>query len=317
MKVLDVQNLVMYYRTMRGYVKAVDNVSFDVEKGEAMGLVGESGCGKTTIGMSILGLLPANAEVQSGQILFKGNNLLNLSEKEIRQVRWKGISMIFQAAMNALNPVHRIEDQIIEAIKTHENISKEEARERVYQLYKLVGLDPHRTRDYPHEYSGGMKQRAVIAMSLACNPDIIIADEPTTALDVIVQDQIISEIKRLQKELHMTMICISHDISVIAESCERIAVMYAGILAEYANAVDLFKNPMHPYTQALMNSFPSIKGAKRQLIPVPGEPPNLLNPPQGCRFHPRCPLAMDVCKKDVPTFTEYEKRHSAACHALG
>ncbi|MBU7017687.1 MAG: ABC transporter ATP-binding protein [Theionarchaea archaeon] len=317
MKVLDVQNLVMYYRTMRGYVKAVDNVSFDVEKGEAMGLVGESGCGKTTIGMSILRLLPTNAEVQSGQILFRGNNLLNLSEKEIRQVRWKGISMIFQAAMNALNPVHRIEDQIIEAIKTHENISKEEARERVYQLYRLVGLDPHRTKDYPHEYSGGMKQRAVIAMSLACNPDIIIADEPTTALDVIVQDQIISEIKRLQKELNMTMIYISHDISVIAESCERIAVMYAGILAEYANAIDLFNNPMHPYTQALMNSFPSIKGAKRQLIPVPGEPPNLLNPPKGCRFHPRCPLAMDVCKKDVPTFTEYEKRHWAACHALG
>jgi peptide/nickel transport system ATP-binding protein len=317
MKVLDVQNLVMYYRTMRGYVKAVDNVSFDVEKGEAMGLVGESGCGKTTIGMSILGLLPTNAEVQSGQILFKGNNLLNLSEKEIRQVRWKGISMIFQAAMNALNPVHRIEDQIIEAIKTHEKISKEEARERVSELYKLVGLDPQRTRDYPHEYSGGMKQRAVIAMSLACNPDIIIADEPTTALDVIVQDQIISEIKRLQKELHMTMIYISHDISVIAESCERIAVMYAGILAEYANAIDLFKNPMHPYTQALMNSFPSIKGPKRRLIPVPGEPPNLLNPPQGCRFHPRCPLAMDVCKKDVPPFKEYEGKHWAACHALG
>ena len=317
MKILDVQNLVMYYRTMKGYVKAVDNVSFDVEKGEAMGLVGESGCGKTTIGMSILGLLPSNAEIQSGQILFHQSNLLDLSEKEMRQIRWKGIAMIFQAAMNALNPVHRIEDQIIEAIKTHENVPKEEARERVYQLYKLVGLDPQRTRDYPHEYSGGMKQRAVIAMSLACNPDIIIADEPTTALDVIVQDQIISEIKRLQKELNMTMIYISHDISVIAESCERIAVMYAGILAEYANAIDLFKNPMHPYTQALMNSFPSIKGPKRRLIPVPGEPPNLLNPPQGCRFHPRCPLAMDVCKKDVPPFKEYEQRHWAACHALG
>ena len=317
MKILDVQNLVMYYRTMKGYVKAVDNVSFDVEKGEAMGLVGESGCGKTTIGMSILRLLPSNAEVQSGKIVFNGNNLLDLSEKEMRSVRWKGVSMIFQAAMNALNPVHRIEDQIIEAIRTHETVPKEEARERVYQLYKLVGLDPGRARDYPHEYSGGMKQRAVIAMSLACNPDIIIADEPTTALDVIVQDQIISEIKRLQKELHMTMIYISHDISVIAESCERIAVMYAGILAEYANATDLFRNPMHPYTQALMNSFPSIKGPKKRLIPVPGEPPNLLNPPKGCRFHPRCPLAMDVCKKEVPAFTEYEDRHWAACHALG
>jgi peptide/nickel transport system ATP-binding protein len=317
MKVLDVQNLVMYYKTMRGYVKAVDNVSFDVEKGEAMGLVGESGCGKTTIGMSILQLLPSNAEVREGQIVFNGTNILGLSEKEMRAVRWKGIAMIFQAAMNALNPVHRIENQIVEAIKTHENVPKEEARERVAQLYRLVGLDPERARDYPHEYSGGMKQRAVIAMALACNPDIIIADEPTTALDVIVQDQIISEIKRLQKELHMTMIYISHDISVIAESCERIAVMYAGILAEYAHAADLFKNPMHPYTQALMNSFPSIKGPKKRLIPVPGEPPNLLNPPTGCRFHPRCPLATDVCKKQVPDFTEFENRHWAACHALG
>ena len=317
MKVLEIENLVMYYKTMKGYVKAVDNVTFDVEKGEAMGLVGESGCGKTTIGMSILRLLPSNAEIQGGKIVFNGTNLLNLSDKEMRTVRWKGISMIFQAAMNALNPVHRIESQIVEAIKTHENVPKEEARERVSQLYSLVGLDPERARDYPHEYSGGMKQRAVIAMALACNPDIIIADEPTTALDVIVQDQIISEIKRLQKELHMTMIYISHDISVIAESCERIAVMYAGILAEYANSIDLFKNPMHPYTQALMNSFPSIKGPKKRLIPVPGEPPNLLNPPTGCRFHPRCPIAMDVCKKQVPDFIEYGNRHWAACHALG
>jgi peptide/nickel transport system ATP-binding protein len=317
MKVLEIENLVMYYKTMKGYVKAVDNVTFDVEKGEAMGLVGESGCGKTTIGMSILRLLPSNAEIQGGKIVFNGTNLLNLSDKEMRTVRWKGISMIFQAAMNALNPVHRIESQIVEAIKTHENVQKEEARERVAQLYSLVGLDPERARDYPHEYSGGMKQRAVIAMALACNPDIIIADEPTTALDVIVQDQIISEIKRLQKELHMTMIYISHDISVIAESCERIAVMYAGILAEYANSIDLFKNPMHPYTQALMNSFPSIQGPKKRLIPVPGEPPNLLNPPTGCRFHPRCPIAMDVCKKQVPDFIEFENRHWAACHALG
>lgn len=317
MNILEVQNLVMYYRTMKGYVRAVDNVSFDVEKGEAMGLVGESGCGKTTIGMTILRLLPSNAAIQGGQVVFKGQNLLELPEKEMRTVRWKGISMIFQAAMNALNPVHRIEDQIVEAIRTHEKISKEEARERVARLYSLVGLDPERATDYPHEYSGGMKQRAVIAMALSCSPDIIIADEPTTALDVIVQDQIISEIKKLQQELHMTMIYISHDISVIAESCERIAVMYAGILAEYAKAVDLFKNPLHPYTQALMNSFPSIIGPKKRLIPVPGEPPNLLNPPTGCRFHPRCPVAMDVCKKVVPEFIEYEDKHWAACHALG
>jgi peptide/nickel transport system ATP-binding protein len=317
MNVLAVENLVLYYRTMKGHVKAVDDVSFDVEQGEAMGLVGESGCGKTTIGMSVLQLLPSNAEFQSGRILFKNEDLLGLSDKEMRNVRWKGISMIFQAAMNALNPVHRIESQIVEAITTHEDVPREEARERVAQLYRLVGLDPERAKDYPHEYSGGMKQRAVIAMALSCNPDIIIADEPTTALDVIVQDQIISEIKRLQQKLHMTMIYISHDISVIAESCERIAVMYAGILAEYADAEDLFQNPMHPYTQALMNSFPSIKGPKKQLIPVPGEPPNLLNPPRGCRFHPRCPVATDVCRRSIPVFTEYENRHWAACHTVG
>jgi len=312
--IVQVKNLKMYYTTQKGVVQAVDDVSFSIKKGEAMGLVGESGCGKTTIGMSILRLLPENGKIVGGQIFFDGTDLVNLPEEEMRKVRWKGISMIFQAAMNALNPVYRIEDQIIEAIVTHENITKEEAQERVGRLYQLVGIDPARAHEYPHEYSGGMKQRAVIAMALACNPQFIIADEPTTALDVIVHDQIISEIKALQKKLHMTMMYISHDISVIAESCDKIGVMYAGMLVEYAESVALFTNPLHPYTQGLMNSFPSIIGDRKKLIPIPGEPPQLLNPPQGCRFNPRCPKATEICIRVIPEFKEYGAGHFAACH---
>jgi len=317
MAIIEIENLKIYYKTLKGYIKAVENVSFDIEKGETMGLVGESGCGKTTIGMSIMRLLPRNAKIIGGKILFEEEDLIKKREEEMEKIRWKEISMIFQAAMNALNPVYRIEDQILEAIYAHENISKKEAVERVSKLYTLVGIDPKRAKEYPHEYSGGMKQRAIIAMALACNPKFIIADEPTTALDVMVQDQIISEIKEIQKKLQMTMMYISHDISVIAETCRRIGVMYAGNIVEYADAISLFKNPLHPYTEALMSSFPSIKGEKKKLTPVPGEPPNLLNPPSGCRFHPRCSKAKNLCRKKAPKFVEYQHRHFVACHYVG
>lgn len=317
MAIIEIQNLKIYYKTLKGYIKAVENVSFDIEKGETMGLVGESGCGKTTIGMSIMRLLPRNAKIIGGKILFEEEDLIKKREEEMEKIRWKEISMIFQAAMNALNPVYRIEDQILEAIYAHENISKKEAVERVSKLYTLVGIDPKRAKEYPHEYSGGMKQRAIIAMALVCNPKFIIADEPTTALDVMVQDQIISEIKEIQKKLQMTMMYISHDISVIAETCRRIGVMYAGNIVEYADAISLFKNPLHPYTEALMSSFPSIKGEKKKLTPVPGEPPNLLNPPSGCRFHPRCSKAKNLCRKKAPKFVEYQHRHFVACHYVG
>jgi len=317
MAIIESENLKIYYKTLKGYIKAVENVSFDIEKGETMGLVGESGCGKTTIGMSIMRLLPRNAKIIGGKILFEEEDLIKKREEEMEKIRWKEISMIFQAAMNALNPVYRIEDQILEAIYAHENISKKEAVERVSKLYTLVGIDPKRAKEYPHEYSGGMKQRAIIAMALACNPKFIIADEPTTALDVMVQDQIISEIKEIQKKLQMTMMYISHDISVIAETCRRIGVMYAGNIVEYADAISLFKNPLHPYTEALMSSFPSIKGEKKKLTPVPGEPPNLLNPPSGCRFHPRCSKAKNLCRKKAPKFVEYQHRHFVACHYVG
>jgi len=216
--ILEIKELEMSYQTSKGSVSAVDNVSFKIMKGEAMGLVGESGCGKTSLGMCIMKLLPENARITNGKILFDGEDIVPKTEEEMRKIRWKGISMIFQAAMNALNPVYKVEDQIIEAIQTHDDISKEDAREKVGKLYELVGLSPERMENYPHEYSGGMRQRAIIAMALACDPKFIIADEPTTALDVIVQDQIIDEIVNLQKKLNMTMMYISHDISVIAET---------------------------------------------------------------------------------------------------
>jgi len=312
--VLEIKNLQMSYDTSEGPVSALDNVSFKIMAGEAMGLVGESGCGKTSLGMCIMKLLPENAEITHGEIIFNGEDIVPKTEDEMRRIRWKGISMIFQAAMNALNPVYKVGDQIIEAIMAHDAIKKKEAKEKVRDLYKLVGIAPERMENYPHEYSGGMRQRAIIAMALACDPKFIIADEPTTALDVIVQDEIIDEIKIIQKKLNMIMMYISHDISVIAESCDKIGVMYAGNIIEYADTLALFDTPLHPYTKALMSSFPSIEGPQKKLNPVPGEPPNLLNPPKGCRFYPRCSYAETICRNERPEFVEIESNHFLACH---
>jgi peptide/nickel transport system ATP-binding protein len=312
--VLELKDLKMYYDTKEGIVKAADGISFTLNQGESMGLVGESGCGKTSVSMSIMRLLAENARIVGGEILFKGKNIVNLREEDMNKVRWAGIAMIFQAAMNSLNPVYRVGDQIIEAILAHEpDVTFDEARERVSELYKLVGLDPKRMDNYPHEYSGGMKQRAVIAMSLACNPDLIIADEPTTALDVIVQDMILKELSRIQKKLNMSMIYISHDIAVIAEVAEKIAIMYAGKIVELSDAVTIFKKPAHPYTVGLMSSFPSIHGEKKKLVTIPGEPPNLLNAPDHCRFAPRCPFATKECWEKTPPYEEIEPNHYVAC----
>ncbi|WP_456400552.1 ABC transporter ATP-binding protein [Mesoaciditoga sp.] len=304
----------MYYSTKQGMVKAADGISFSINQGESMGLVGESGCGKTSVSMSIMRLLAENAKIVGGQILFKGQDIVKLKEEEMNKIRWAGIAMIFQAAMNSLNPVYKVGDQIIEAILAHEpDVTFEEARERVAELYKLVGLDPKRMDNYPHEYSGGMKQRAVIAMSLACNPDLIIADEPTTALDVIVQDMILKELSKIQKKLNMSMIYISHDIAVIAEVAEKIAIMYSGKIVELSDAVTIFKKPAHPYTVGLMSSFPSIHGEKKKLVTIPGEPPNLLNAPDHCRFAPRCPFATKECWEKTPPYEEIESNHYVAC----
>lgn len=312
--VLEVKNLKMYYNTKAGLVKAADDISFTLAQGESMGLVGESGCGKTSVSMSIMRLLAENANIVNGNIYFKGKDIVKLNDEEINKIRWAGIAMIFQAAMNSLNPVYKVGDQIIEAILAHEpNVTFEESRARVAELYKLVGLDPKRMDNYPHEYSGGMKQRAIIAMSLSCNPDIIIADEPTTALDVIVQDMILKEMAKIQKKLNMSMIYISHDIAVIAEVAEKIAIMYAGKIVELSDAVTVFKKPAHPYTVGLMSSFPSIHGEKKKLVTIPGEPPNLLNAPDHCRFAPRCPFATKECWEKMPLYEEISPNHFVAC----
>jgi len=313
MPLLDVKHLTMHYTTKMGDVHAVDDVSFAIEPGEAIGLVGESGCGKTSIALTLLRLLPDNAKFLGGSVLFEGVDIVRIPEEEMRKIRWRGISMIFQAAMNSLNPVYRVGDQIIEAIQTHFPIDYQAARRRVAELFDLVGLAPELMDRYPHEYSGGMKQRAVIAMALACAPKLVIADEPTTALDVIVQDRILRRIDEVRKELNMAMLYISHDIAVIAEVSQRIGVMYAGNLVEFADTVTIFKNPAHPYTIALMSAFPSIKGEKRKLQGLPGEPPDLLRPPSGCRFHPRCPYATAVCTESPPEYREVQPQHYVAC----
>jgi peptide/nickel transport system ATP-binding protein len=311
---LKVENLTMHYSTRAGEVSAVDNVSFTLRRGEALGLVGESGSGKTSIAFTLLRLLPENARIKSGHIYLNGVDLVNLSEEEMRKVRWERISMVFQAAMNALDPVYKVGDQIIEALETHGLVeSNASARRHVAELFRLVDLDPKMLDQYPHEYSGGMRQRAVIAMALACHPDLIIADEPTTALDVIVQDNLLREMTALQARLGMSMIYISHDIAVIAEVSDRIGVMYAGRLVELGDVEQVFKRPLHPYTYGLMSSFPSVVGPKRELLTLPGEPPDLIHPPPGCRFHPRCPYATEICMREAPEFRDMGGGHFVAC----
>jgi len=312
--ILRVENLTMFYGTRGGDVRAVDDVSFTLKEGDSLGLVGESGCGKTSIALTLLRLLPENSKINEGHVWMKDTDLLALSEEEMRHFRWKRVSMIFQAAMNSLNPVYSVGDQIIEALDEHIGLmSKDQSRERVAELFDLVGLDPALMDRYPHEFSGGMRQRAVIAMALSCNPDLIIADEPTTALDVIVQDRVLRQLEEVQEKLGMSMIYISHDIAVIAEVSNRIAVMYAGQMSEMASSYAIFEQPLHPYTYALMSSFPSIKGKKHDLEPLPGEPPNLITPPSGCRFHPRCPRATSICAEEKPPFKDYGDNHFAAC----
>lgn len=317
MVLLEVAGLKTYYFIPRGTVKAVDDVSFNIEEGQALGLAGESGCGKTTVALSILKILPPEGRIIGGKVIFKGQDILELEEKEMRdRIRWKGISLVFQGAMNALNPVYKIEDQIVEVIRLHEpHVSKREAKERSKKLFELVGLDPARIRNYPHEFSGGMKQRAVIAMALACNPDLLIADEPATALDVIIQAQILKLIRELKQKMRLSMMLISHDLSIIAETCEKVAIMYAGKIVEYGDIVSIFKEPLHPYSQGLILAFPKIDAPKSPLVSIPGFPPDLLSPPTGCLFHPRCRYAMEICKLKQPVLKEIKGRW-VACHLV-
>jgi len=300
MPILQLDDLTTNYRTVRGWVRAAENVTLELEKGKALGLVGESGSGKTTVALSILKILPAGGKIRGGKILFDGRDIVPLNDKEMRDIRWKGISIVFQGSMNALNPVFKVGSQIVEAIRLHEDISKSDAYTRAEALLEMVGVEPSRVNNYPHEFSGGMRQRALIAMALAANPKVLVADEPGTALDVIVQAQVLQLMRSLKEKLGLSMLMISHDLSIVAEVCERIAIMYAGKVVEYGDIDAIFKEPLHPYTQGLLGAFPGITEQRKKLTSIPGQPPDLLNPPKGCRFNPRCPYAMDVCKEKDP-----------------
>ena len=312
MALLEVKGLRTYYYTYRGVVKAVDNVSFEVEKGETLGLAGESGCGKSTAAYSIIKLVPPPGRIVGGSIIFDGMDITKMSEKEVRdKIRWKRISMVFQGAMNALTPVYTVQKQIVEVLTYHAKMDKKAAIERAAELLEMVGLDRTVLRRYPHELSGGMKQRAFIAMALALNPDLLIADEPTTALDVVVQAQILNLMKRLQKEFNLSLILITHDLSVTAEMSDKVAIMYAGKVVEYGPSELIFREPLHPYSEGLIMSIPSLRNP-RKVKWIPGLPPDLVEPPPGCRFHPRCPHAMDRCKKEEPPLVE-ERGRKVAC----
>ena len=316
MSLLKVNKLKTYFYTPLGAIRAVDDVSFELKKGIALGLAGESGCGKSTTARSILRIVPYPGRILEGEVLLENIDLLKLSDDELREIRWKRISMIFQGAMAALNPLFKIGTQIAEPIMLHEGLSKKDAMDRTEELLELVGIDPERVDNYSWEFSGGMRQRVMVAMALACNPELIIADEPKTALDVLVGAQIMDLLKDLRSKLNLSMLLITHDISVIAKTCDELAIMYAGKLVEHGNVPTLFKSPAHPYTHALISSFPSIIGPKQILRGLEGNPPNLITPPLGCRFNPRCPYAKKLCREKEPELLEIDKDHFVACHLV-
>jgi peptide/nickel transport system ATP-binding protein len=311
---LDVRNLRTYYGDQNAPVRAVDGISFQVEKGRNLGVVGESGCGKTTAAKSINRILSGSGRIAGGEIIFKGRDLVKLSEEDLNTVRWREISLVTQSAMNALDPVYPVGQQIMEAIDTHRPTSRRKAVARVEELFGLVGLEKNRLWDYPHQLSGGMKQRVVIAMAMALEPDLIIADEPTTALDVVVQDGILKQLELLQQRLHMAMILVTHDIFVVAETCQNLAVMYAGKIMEYGPTAAVLHHPHHPYTMGLQNAFPTLKGAAGDLISIPGSLPNLAEVHRGCLFAERCPFARAVCFEEPPGLNPVRAGHQVACH---
>ena len=300
MNILEVKDLNMSYKTIDGNVDAVKDVSFTVKQGESFGLVGESGCGKTSVAMSLLQLQADNGKITSGEIIFDGQNIVNLSEAELREVRWSGISIVFQGAMNSWNPVVKIGEQIREAMREHyPNKTKDENTKKILELFEIVGLEDSIIDRYPHELSGGLKQRAVIALALSCDPKLIIADEPTTALDVVIQDQILNEIRKVQDVLGLSLIYISHDIAVIAEMTDNMAVMYAGRIVERGPTKEIFANPKHSYTKSLLESTPSVVGDKVKLQSLDGEPPSLISKEKGCTFAPRCPYKEISCNPEL------------------
>ncbi|NJD98806.1 ABC transporter ATP-binding protein [Thermococcus sp. LS1] len=315
--VLEVKDLKMYYFTSKGVVKAVDNITFNLKKGEVLGLAGESGCGKSSLGFTLMGMPTSPGKIVSGSIKIDGREIVGLPEDVLRkEIRWQKISMIFQGAMNALNPVYTVGYQMTEPLILHKGMDKDDALDRAQKYLELVGLPPDIVYRYPHELSGGMKQRVIIATALLLEPDVVIADEPTTALDVVVQAQIINLMKKLKKELGLSMIFITHDLSILAEISDRVAIMYAGKIIEIGDSEKIYYEPAHPYTQKLLAAIPRLHEDIERLEFIPGQPPNLITPPKGCRFHPRCPYAMQVCKEQEPELKEVDKDHYAACWLL-
>jgi peptide/nickel transport system ATP-binding protein len=315
---LEVKDLSTSFNTEDGVVKAVQGVSFSVEKGQTLGIVGESGCGKSVTCLTIMGLNPKRTTMSSGEALWKGEDLLTTKPSKLREIRGNEISMIFQDPMTSLNPVHTIGRQLVEAILLHRDVTKRVARARALELLKAVGIPraEQRIDDYPHQFSGGMRQRVMIAMALINDPDLLIADEPTTALDVTTQAQILTLMKRLQEDFGSAIIMITHDLGVIAEIADDVEVMYAAKVVEQAEVHDLFHRPQHPYTWGLMGSLPRLETDVERLTQIPGQPPSLLRPPSGCRFHPRCPYVMEVCKTTEPELvpTQREADHLQRCH---
>ncbi|MCR4402770.1 MAG: ABC transporter ATP-binding protein [Firmicutes bacterium] len=316
MPLLEVRDLKIYYKTTRGCNKAVDGVSFSVDHGESVGLVGESGCGKSTSARGIIRVMPRNMYIAGGKVIFEGEDLVRLPESKMRGIRWNKLSLIPQAAMDSLNPVYPVLDQFVEVLRQKGGLGRREARERAGELFRMVGLDTQRLRYYPHEFSGGMKQRAVIALALALNPRLVIADEPVTALDVIVQKQILGELKRLRRDLGLSLIMITHDVSVVADVCESVVVMYAGKVVEMGAVRDVLKSPAHPYTMGLRNAFPDLRNPRKTLISIEGSPPDLIELPDGCRFAGRCPFRAPQCGERAPELVEVSPGHHSACFRL-
>jgi peptide/nickel transport system ATP-binding protein len=318
MALLEVKDLKTYFKTDDGIVKAVDGVNFSVEKGKTLGIVGESGCGKSVTCLTIMGLNARKNTITSGEALFKGEDLLHMNSRRLREVRGNDIAMIFQDPMTSLNPVHSIGAQLVEAVQLHRDVSKKVARARATELLQAVGIPraARRLDDYPHQFSGGMRQRVMIAMALVNDPDLLIADEPTTALDVTTQAQIVNLMKTLQSEFGSAIIMITHDLGVVAETADDVLVMYAAKVAEEAPVDDLFNRPHHPYTCGLLGSLPRLDTDVERLVQIPGQPPSLLNPPKGCRFHPRCPYVMEKCRQVEPELVgiSTDPHHLQACH---
>ena len=317
MSLLNIQDLVIHFQTEEGDVKAVNGISLSVDAGKTLGLVGETGAGKTTTALGILRLVPEPGKILSGSITYKDKNILEMSEKEVQDLRGNEISMIFQDPMTALNPVMTVGDQIAEVILRHQNCTKAEAQKRMMEMLDKVGISGDRAGDYPHQFSGGMKQRIVIAIALACNPKLLLADEPTTALDVTIQAQVMRMVNELKREFGTSMLLITHDLGIVAESCDSVAIMYAGEIVEYGGLEDIFDHTAHPYTKGLFGSIPRLDLDTERLQPIQGLMPDPINLPTGCPFHPRCPYATPQCEKENPAHQEISPGHLVKCHHCG